>query len=233
MIKCRYILVLLVLVLGLFVANAPLSAAPELAFSEGPQVDLGTTTEGQLLRRSLTMENVGDEELKIKNYIVTCSCLKLIESKKPTLPPGESFSLEFVFDTTDLAGERAKKSIIVFSNAKNAPTRLYVSTEVRRRKGYQVDSREITEEFDIFVDIRPSEAFAAGHIIGAINVPTPEFSDWIQNVPDGVTLYLYSEHGEKSDRLVEKVGKSSHPELKSLIGGFAQWKLRHADYISQ
>lgn len=231
--KCRYVFVLLALISGLFVANAPTSAAPELAFPEGSQVDLGTTTEGQLLRGSFTMENVGNEELKIKNYIVTCGCLELIERKKPALPPGESFNLEFVFDTSDLAGKKAKKSIIVFSNAKNAPTRLYVSTKVRRRKGYQVDSHEITEEFDIFVDVRSPEAYAANHIIGAINVPVSEFSDWLQNLPDGVTLYLYSEHGEKSDRLVEKFGRSSNPELKSLIGGFVQWKLQHEDYVNR
>lgn len=233
MIKDRYAFLPVLIILVLSATHVPSTARPELAFSGGPQVDLGNATEGQLKMGGFTIKNVGSEELKIKNYIVTCGCLELIERRKPTLSPGESLDLEFVFDTSDLAGKKAKKSIIVFSNAENAPNRLYVTVDVSGRRAYQVDSHEMTDEFDLFVDIRSPEAFETAHIIGAVNIPASEFSDWLQTVPAGVTLYLYSENGKKSDQLVEKFKNNSKPELKSLIGGLVQWKIRHEAYIAK
>lgn len=232
-IKDSYAFVPFMIILVLFAANVPSAAGPKLAFLGGPQVDLGDATEGQLKTGKFTIKNVGGKVLKIKNYIVTCGCLELVERRQPTLSPGESFDLELVFDTSGLAGKEARKSIIVFSNADNAPNRLHVTVEVSERKAYQVDSHEMTEGFDLFVDVRSPEAFEAARVIGSVNVPADEFSDWLPTVPAGVTLYLYSESGKKSDRLVEKFAKNSNPELKSLIGGFVQWKLRHESYIAQ
>ncbi len=232
MVRNRYLLLFAMVVLSLSVINPPSTAGPELAFPGGQEIDLGKTTEGQLRIGGFTIKNVGDEELALKNYIITCGCLKLMKRKTPTLTPGESFNLKFIFDTSGLAGKKARKSIIVFSNADDAPNRLYVTTKVMGRKSYQVDPGEITEEFDIFVDVRPPEAYGAGHIIGAINVPAVKFADWLQKVPDGVTVYIYSENGRKSDELVENLQKDSRSELRSLIGGFVQWKHRHETYIT-
>lgn len=218
--------------LALSVVNPPSTAGPELAFPIGQEVVLGNTTEGQLKIGDFTIKNVGDEVLKLKNYIITCGCVKLMERKTPTLPPGESFNLKFIFDTSGLAGKKARKSIIVFSNADNGPNRLYLTTDVNERMTYEVDSLEMTEEFEVLVDVRPPEAYGDSHIIGAINVPAVKFSDWLQKVPNGVTVYIYSENGKKSDEMVEKLQKDSKQELRSLIGGFVQWKLRHETYIT-
>lgn len=233
MIKNKYVSSLAVVFVALMFSNFLLTAGPELSFSEGQKVNLGNTTEGQLKIGGFTIKNVGDEELKLKNYIVTCSCLKLIERKTPTLAPGELINLKFVFDTSDLAGKKAKKSIIVFSSSEGGPHRLYVTTEVSGRKSYQINFHEMTEGFDVLVDLRPPEAYNESHIIGAINVPATEFSDWLQTVLGGVILNVYSENGRKSGEIVEALQQSCKPKLRSLIGGFVQWKLRHETYIEK
>jgi rhodanese-related sulfurtransferase len=233
MIKNKYASLLAAVLVSLLFSNFLLTAGPELSFSEGQKVKLGNTTEGQLKIGAFTIKNVGDEELKIKNYIITCSCLKLIERKTPTLAPGESINLKFVFDTSDLAGKKARKSIIVFSSSEDGPHRLYVTTEVSGQKSYQVNFHEMTEGFDVLVDLRPPEAYNESHIIGAINVPATDFSDWLQTVPGGVILHVYSENGRKSDEIVKDLQQSCKPELRSLIGGFVQWKLRHETYIEK
>lgn len=233
MIKNKYVSSLAVVFVALMFSNFLLTAGPELSFSEGQKVNLGNTTEGQLKIGGFTIKNVGDEELKLKNYIVTCSCLKLIERKTPTLAPGELINLKFVFDTSDLAGKKARKSIIVFSSSEGGPHRLYVTTEVSGRKSYQINFHEMTEGFDVLVDLRTPEAYSESHIMGAINVPATKFSNWLQTVPGGVTLNVYSENGRKSDEIVEDLQQSCKPKLRSLIGGFVQWKLRHETYIKK
>lgn len=225
------IILLTVLVTLGFVFGA--LAEPELSSENDGKINLGTTTEGQLKKGTFTVTNSGDSRLTIDHYMTNCSCVEITSGAPSNLDPGESGEFKFVFDTTGLGGKESKKEVILSTNAPESPHRISVSTQVKPKKTYQTESEEIIDGFALLVDVRSNEKYSRSHILGATNVPEEDFSDWIKNLPEGLKVYVYSQEGKISDRLVEKLD-SEHPvKLKSLVGGYIQWELTHESYLEE
>ncbi|MBS3793039.1 DUF1573 domain-containing protein [Candidatus Bipolaricaulota bacterium] len=207
------------------------TAEPELSPEKDGKIDLGITTEGQIKRGTFAVTNSGDSRLKIEHYMVNCTCVKLLSSPAGDLGPGESGEFKFLFDTTGLGGKESEKEVILFTNAPNSPHRIKISTQVRPKATYQVNSEEILEEFTVLVDVRSRGQFEKSHILGAKNVPKEDFPAWVQTLPEGLTVYIYSQEGEISDRLAGELDSKLQVKLKSLVGGYLQWKLAHESYL--
>ncbi|MCF7890650.1 DUF1573 domain-containing protein [Candidatus Bipolaricaulota bacterium] len=208
-------------------------AGPELSPEKGGKIDLGITTEGQLKTSSFTVTNSGDARLTIEHYMTGCSCLEITSGASGSLSPGESGKYKFVFDTTGLGGKESKKEVIIFSNAPNSPHRITISTRVKPKASYQTSPEEIIDGFSLLVDVRSHEEFTRGHILGATNVPEEDFSDWVKTLPEGVIVYVYSQEGKISDRLIEEIDSELPVKLKSLVGGYLQWKIAHEGYLEE
>lgn len=227
----RIVMFLTVVLCLVFVLGA--TAEPELTPENDGKIQLGITTEGQLKKGSFTVTNSGDSRLKIEHYMVNCTCLEITSSLDKDLDPGEYEKFKFVFDTTGLGNKESKKEVIIFSNAPNSPHRISISTRVKPRTSYQKGPEEIIDGFSLLVDVRSPEKFKSGHILGAMNVPEEDFSDWAKTLPEGITVYVYSQEGKISNSLIEKLGSELQFELKSLVGGYLQWKLAHESYLEE
>lgn len=211
--------------------NPGVIAEPQLSPEKEGNIDLGVTTEGQVKPGSFTITNSGDSVLKIEHYMVNCTCVEITNNPPEELESGEAGEFKFVFDTSGLAGKKSKKQIILSSNAPNSPHTITISTRVESRSSYQVDSQDYISSFSILVDVRSPEEFSKSHILGAKNVPEEKFSKWARTLPEDVTVYIYSQKGKKSDRLIEELDSELSIEFKSLIGGYEQWKLLHEKYL--
>ena len=219
--------------LAIIILGSPsiVTAGPELSPENGGKIELGITTEGQLKYGALSITNTGDSELSINHYMTTCSCLKVTKAPDSTLQPGESADFVFVFDTEGLAGKLAKKDLLIFSNASDNPNRITVSTKVRKPASYQINPEEVLGGFNLIVDIRPPESFAEGHILGAINVPAGDFENWAKSLPPEITVYVYCKEGKASDELAKRLNPKFQFNLRSLVGGYLQWKNEHGSYV--
>ena len=226
-------LLLQTILLALIVAGLGLNAlaAPKIVLEERGKINLGATIEGQLKQGSFTITNKGSSKLTINHYMVTCSCLKITSDFTGEIGPGESNRVEFVFDTEGLAGENAKKDVIIFSNAQNSPHRVSVITEVNPLKEFQIRPGEVLTGLTVLVDLRGHEKYVKNHILGAINVPGENFPAWVKSLPEDLTVYVYSEEGVISDDLASKLDSEVPVKIKSLVGGFLQWKTNHEDYL--
>ncbi|MFB6291231.1 MAG: DUF1573 domain-containing protein [Candidatus Bipolaricaulia bacterium] len=207
-------------------------AGPELSIEKEGEIDLGSTVAGQIKRGSFTVKNTGDSKLAITHYMATCSCLKITKSLTRDLQPGESGEFKFVFDTEGLAGKQARREVIIFSNAKTSPHRVTIKTKVNSRARYHVGPKKVAGEFAVLVDLRSSDSYAKSHVLGAINVPQNEFPSWVRSIPEDVTVYIYSEEGDISDEIAKSLNPKLPVRLKSLVGGYTQWKLSHPDYLT-
>jgi len=163
--------------------------------------------------------------------MATCSCLEITKSISRDLAPGESGKFRFIFDTTGLGGKKSKKEVILFSNDPESPHRVTITTRVQKAAKYQTKSEEILDDFTVLVDLRSPDSFDSSHILGAINVPEERFKDWAINLPEDITVYVYSEEGNISDRLAERLNPELPVKLKSLIGGLVQWQLNYEGYL--
>ena len=227
---CVLVLSFLV-VFSLSVVETDGRGAPNLVVAEGDQIELGKATEGEIRKGHFTLINDGDSELKIQNFIITCSCLKILNRNPGKLKPGESVKVNFLFDTAHFGGKETRKDVIIFSNSPESPDKLSISIKVKKKNSYQFLSEGFEEKLDTLVDIRPEKKYNQGHIIGAINVPESEFKSFLEKVPSNIPLLIYSQNGDSSERLAKELSKTVHENLKSLIGGYEQWKLVHPDLV--
>lgn len=81
----------------------------------------------------------------------------------------------------------------------------------------------------IFVDARAPEEYAAGHIDGAVNLPSYHFDDVFPKVAEklkGKTIVTYCDGGEceASILVARRLLQSGYPNVLVFMGGWPQWQ---------
>lgn len=102
-------------------AGTALWAAPKVQF-EKEILDFGNVLSGTPINASFQVKNAGDTDLDITNVRPGCGCTKA-EAKKTKLAPGESSTIEAVFNSTGYNGA-INKSISVTTNDTDRPSLL-------------------------------------------------------------------------------------------------------------
>ncbi len=87
---------------------------PSLLFSQakvlipgGTDFDFGDVFTGAVAKRSVTIQNTGDENLTITSVSTSCGCTATMLSKE-IIPPGDSGKLEISFDSKKFTGKVEK-----------------------------------------------------------------------------------------------------------------------------
>jgi hypothetical protein len=93
--------------------GAALRAAPKVQF-DSESLDFGNVQSGSPINASFQFKNAGDAELEIVNVHPGCGCTKA-EAKKTKLAPGESSTIDAVFNSTGYNGP-ISKSVSVTTN---------------------------------------------------------------------------------------------------------------------
>lgn len=83
----------------------------------------------------------------------------------------------------------------------------------------------VNKDAGVVVDIRPSKEFAAGHIVGAVNIPQDKLITRIGELEKhkAKTLILVDAQGQHSGTHARELMKSGFTAAK-LSGGVASWK---------
>jgi hypothetical protein len=90
--------------------------------------DFGKISEGEKVACLFSFENAGTGDLVIASATTSCGCTVPEFDKKP-IPPGESGTLEVVFDSSGRSGMQTK-TITVRSNASKEVMILKITAEV-------------------------------------------------------------------------------------------------------
>ena len=98
---------------GAGAAGARLSASPE-AF------DFGNVLPEKTLERDITLRNVGDAELVVKNVSTTCNCTVVDGSYAAKLAPGASSSMRVRITTPAYEG-RTEQTVSIDTNDSERP----------------------------------------------------------------------------------------------------------------
>lgn len=99
----------------------------EISFREYEH-DFGKISEGEKVAHIFEFENKGPGNLVIKSAITSCGCTVTKFDKKP-IAPGQTGSLEVVFDSGGRTGMQTK-TISVHSNSKTKVVILKITAEV-------------------------------------------------------------------------------------------------------
>ena len=222
--------IVILFLLSLLGAGVIVAAAPKIEV-ENATLDFGEVKEGDLVTRTFILSNAGDETLVIEKVNPWCGCTTIPSLSKTELAPGETTELEAVLDTAGLDVTTINKSITVYSNDPETPElvlRMQGSMKKIEVQAYQITSPDLHWLFYMLIDLREAEEYAAGHLMGAINISYAQLEEWIDRLPR-ILIILYDEDGSLSDQAAQTLEEAGFYEAKSLFGGFDEWTRRYKD----
>ncbi len=86
--------------------------------------------------------------------------------------------------------------------------------------------------FLLYVDVRSEDAYAAGHIMGAINIPFESLEAQSDLLPRTATLIAYDDSGDLGDQAAQWLLDNDFSMALSLLGGLNEWVRQYGeDYL--
>jgi rhodanese-related sulfurtransferase len=219
--------VLFVLLLGIVTVEA--AASPQIAVDVAKYA-FPDTVEGIAVEHTFVLSNIGDQELVIESVEPSCSCTKIAaELAASRLQPGQSVNLNAILDTNGLSGDEAKMLIITSNDPGpdgDYKTTLSFTGTVIERQPYQESVGNLYYDSYILLDVRDPAAYAAGHLIGALNVPASRVASLADGLPRSALTVIYDQDGASS--ALSEVTRSLHgagvAAVYALVGGLDQWE---------
>jgi len=204
------------LFLALVIVSGAALAAPRILV-ETVWRDFGPVPLGSALTHAFLVTNAGDAPL-VLSLATECSCTEAT-FEKGTLGPGESGALTVSYLVTGVGRER--KSIVVRSNDPATPRlTLYVGATGSE---HLVAPTSLAPRIRVLVDLRSPEAYAAGHLLGALSLPYAEMPDWITFLPRDAAVVLYDEEGTLVDAASTALQATGLARIELLQGGLRGW----------
>ncbi len=207
---------LFALAAGLAAAGAPMLSVDAVIY------DFGSVTEGTIVSHTFVLTNLGDSPLIITGTRATCGCTTTA-LPKTTLSPGESVPFEARVDTSNFGG-RILKQIYIDTNDPTVPSAVvHIEGDVIRLQPYSIPPSDLHYDFYLLIDVRSAEAYARGHLLGAMSIPSTFLPLWLGILPRDIVIVLYDDAGVESAVQTRYLRDQGFPEARSLAGGFAAW----------
>ena len=228
---------LLAIIVSCLAIAGTASAAPKI-YVEEPVYDFGSILEGFVVTHVFTIQNTGDEVLKIDRVAASCGCTTTALATDK-LAPGESVGLEVHVNTSGFSG-RIAKSIYVYSNdpdyadsySSDRPRyALRVAGEVLRAQSYHTTISDMNYLFYALVDLRDPAAYEAAHLMGAVNIPIAQLSGWLDRLPKDALIVFYDQDGRASKQLAADLYALGYSTLYYTLGGLTEWARWHETFL--
>ncbi len=202
-------------------------AAPKIEVDD-PIFDFGEVLEGIAVSHTFVLTNGGGEPLMIEKVLAACGCTTTALAKD-TLEPGETVGLEALVDTAGFGGNISKSISVYTNDPETEKLTLRVTGNVKQAEAYHVAVSDLDYLFYLLIDLRQEENYAAGHLMGAINIPYTQLEEWIDRLPTGVLVILYDQDGSLSDLAAQTLEEAGFYEARSLLGGLNEWTRQFKD----
>jgi len=219
-----------VLLFGLTAAASPMISVDMETY------EFGTIVEGYAIEHTFVLTNVGDETLVINQVRATCGCTTTALATNE-LEPGESVGLTMVVSTAGNGGNtNFSKYLYVYTNdpryaadssSGGQKLTLFVRGSVIDAQPYHISTDDLHYYYVPLVDSRSYAEYAAGHLVGAVNVPAEILLAQADALPRDNLLVIYDANGSTSAGLIESLINAGFPMARYLDGGIAEWSSQY------
>ena len=96
--------------------------------------DFGEVRQGEIVGHTFAVKNAGEKALRLLDVATSCGCTSTRFTRKP-IKPGETGSVEIIFDSSHLQGKQYKVAH-VYSNVRNGIFELSVKASVKATYQY-------------------------------------------------------------------------------------------------
>lgn len=220
----------LCVVLALLSLGSVALAGPKLVLDRD-LYDFGTAMDGTVIRFEVTLTNAGDAALQISNVSYNCSCTSYHLPKR-NLAPGESMQMTITFNTRGYSyhPQPVSQVVTVSSDDPARPQQtIVVRGHVRSLATHEGSASALDQEFYVLVDLRSAEAYARGHLMGAMNIPFDELPTRLNELPKSEVVYLYDETGIQAVQAAQLLQQNAFLLPRAISGGLAGWWLAFGD----
>ena len=220
--------------LALTLGAVEVFAAPTISV-DNPMYETSIAAAGVVVRHVFNVTNTGDQTLRITDAQPSCACTTAVPMKAE-IEPGKSIAISVAVDTSGFAGLVARTVSIESNDPANPRLMLIVSiTNPAQTQNTlpTINALDFQKRFYVLVDVRTPEEFAAGHLLGAVNIPLSELQNnmatWAPRLPKDVPIILQCKIGARSARATQLLIKAGFGNVLNLDGGIMSWASTFGD----
>lgn len=208
-------------------------AAPVLSVDS--PIYSATVTAGTIVPHTFVVTNLGDEALHISRVSTSCGCTTAALAKND-LASGEFVRVEVSVNTSGFYGT-VTRTVSVESNDPAAPVAVFtIQITIPEPAVLSVPSvspSDLAGFFYVLLDVRTVEEYAAGHLLGAINIPLADLQNdlaaWVDRLPRTVPLVIYCLAGGRSLQAATVLTEAGFTKAFNLEGGITRWQAEFGD----
>lgn len=209
-------------VLATVAAFATCSAAARFYATE-IRFNFGLAVEGDVVTHAFSFRNLGDTPLSVLDVITECGCTVGEVSANP-IEPGATGELVVFFHTTGYQDKSVLKSVTLMIDDPAVPTATFeLAGWVIRRDAVLLDPADLEGRLLLVIDLRDWDAYAAGHLLGAVSLLAADAATWLEQLPSDAAVLLYDQDGVVSAQLAARWVVAGHTGVRSLAGGLDEW----------
>jgi rhodanese-related sulfurtransferase len=145
------------------------------------------------------------------------------------LQPGQSVSLVAIVDTEGFSNRITKTIALTTNDPMRQPPNQFQLTmvgNVVERQPYQYPMSNFYYDSYLLLDVRDPASYAAGHLIGAMNVPAGEAAVYGALLPPSALVVIYDQSGSAStlSSVTQALHGSGLSAVYAIYGGLDKWQ---------
>mgnify|MGYP005839628193 CR=1 FL=1 len=95
--------------------------------------------------------------------------------------------------------------------------------------GRPYDQGTLRSDFYVLIDLRSADAYAAGHLAGAINISAAELPQWLDRFPQEKRVIVYDDDGKLAPTAYQILVNAGFAQPLILLGGLNEWIYQYGD----
>lgn len=88
---------------------------------------------------------------------------------------------------------------------------------------------DFRSDYYLLVDVRDAAAYAAGHLAGAVNIPTADLPQWVDRISQTTKIIVYDDDGSTALAAYQVLENAGFTRPYVLLGGLNEWIYQYGD----